>query len=369
MKEKPSITVCGAGNAGRAIAADCSLMGYSVRLYELEKFKESIKGIKSAGGIEITGVTQSGKTGFAQLDEITTDPKLALENADIIMITAPAMGHIPFFDSFYKYLEDDQCILVNTAYWGSLRIYKRMKELGCTSDVVLAESTIMPYLSLESSPNQVHNFSIMPEQSIAVASFPGHRIKKIFDQLKKIYPQYYEVPNILSTNLEVGNPSIHPPFTLPIAGKVFDEYESCKYYRETSLSGTKIAKAFDAERRKIAEKFGIKTENLDTWVKRTFGYEEKSIDETLKKSVFAEFDFPSWALERTLDEDIGYSYLPLIGLAEAVNVEVPVTKAMTELFGIIFGKNYWKIGITLDKLGLKNLTKDEIVRFLESGSL
>ena len=369
MKEKPSITVCGAGNTGRAIAADCSLMGYPVRLYELEKFKDSIKGIKSAGGIEITGVTQSGKTGFAQLDEITTDPKLALENTDIIMITAPAMGHIPFFDSFYKHLEDDQCILVNTAYWGSLRIYRRMEELGCTSDVILAESTIMPYLSLESPPNRVHNFNIKPEQSIAVASFPGHRIEMVFDQLKKIYPQYYKVPNILNINLEVGNPSVHPPFAIPIIGKAFDEYESCKYYGEATPSGTKIAKAFDAERRKVAEKFGIKTENIDSWTKRIHKREEESMDERMRKSVLAEFDFPSWALERSIDEDIGYNYLPLIGLAEAVNIEVPVTKAMTELFGIIFGKDYWKIGVTLDKLGLKNLTKSEIVIFLESGSV
>lgn len=368
MKDRPSITVCASGNIGRSVAADCSLMGCSVKLYELKEFEENIKGIQTAGGIEISGVTQSGKTGFAPLDLTTSDPELAFQGSDIIMITAPAMGHIPFFDSFYKYLEDGQCVLVNTGYWGSLRIYQRMKELGVSTNVILAESALPPYLSLEEQPNLVHCFSIQPEQSIPVASFPGNRFEQAFDRLKEIYPQFYKASNIIATNLEVGNPSIHPPFTVPISGLVFDKCESCKYYREVTSSGAKIAYAFDKERKKVAEKLGISTATIDSWAEIMFGNEQTNIEDKLKASVFAEFDFPSWALERTLDEDIEYNYVPLTGLAEAANVEVPHAKAMVTLFGTIFGKNYWETGITLEKLGLQGLTKDGLIKFLENGS-
>ena len=368
MKNRPIITVCGAGNIGKAIAADCSLMGYAVKLYELKEFEDNIKGIQSAAGIEVSGVTQSGKTGFAPLSLTTTNPRLALEGSEIIMLAAPAMGHIPFFDSFCKYLEDGQCILVNTGYWGSLRMYQRMKELGINSKAILAESALPPYLSLDREPNRVHCFSIQPEESIPVASFPGTRIEEVFDKLKEIYPQLYKASNIIATNLDVGNPSIHPPFTLPIAGLVFDRYESCKYYREVTESGEKIAHAFDKERIELSQKLGVKTETIDSWAQSMFGHDERKIEDKLKKSVFADFEFPSWALERTLDEDIEYSYVPLIGLAEAADVEVPVTRAMVTLFGTIFGKNYWQIGITPEKLGLKDLTKDEIIKFLKCGS-
>ena len=367
MTDRPTITVCASGNIGRSIAADCSLMGCSVKLYELKDFDENIKGIQSAGGIEISGVTQSGKTGFAPLDLTTTDPELAFQGSEIIMLSAPAMGHIPFFDSFYKYLEDGQCILVNTGYWGSLRIYQRMKEVGVSINVILAESALPPYLSLEEQPNLVHCFSIQPEESIPVASFPGNRIEEVFDRLKEIYPQLYKASNIIATNLDVGNPSIHPPFTIPIAGLVFDKCDSCKYYREVTSSGEKIAHAFDKERIELSEKLGAKTETIDSWAKSMFGNDERKIKDKLRKSVFAEFDFPSWALERTLDEDIEYNYVPLTGLAEVADVEVSHTKAMVTLFGTMFGKNYWETGVTLEKLGLRGLTKDEIIEVLEKG--
>ena len=367
MKKKPNITVCGGGNIGKTIAADCSLMGYSVKLYELKEFEENIKGIRDAGGIELSGVTQSGKTGFAPLALTTCDPGPAFRGSEIIMLAAPAMGHIPFFDSFYKYLEDGQCILVNTGYWGSLRIYQRMKELGIGTNVILAESALPPYLSLDKEPNLVHCFSIQPEHSIPVASFPGSRIEEVFDRLKEIYPQLYKASNIIATNLDVGNPSIHPPFTIPIAGLVFDKCDSCKYYREVTSSGAKIAYAFDKERIEVAEELGVKAEPMDSWAKIMFGDEETRIEDKLKKSVFAEFEFPSWALERTLDEDIEYNYVPFTGLADAVNVEVSHAKAMITLFGTIFGKNYRETGVTLEKLGLGDLRKDEIIRFLEKG--
>lgn len=369
MKNRPNITVCGAGNIGKAIAADCSLMGYAVKLYELKEFEENLKGIQSAAGIEISGVTQSGKTGFAPLDLTTSDPELAFQGSEIIMLAAPAMGHIPFFDSFYKYLEDGQYILVNTGYWGSLRIYQRMKELGINSKAILAESALPPYLSLDMEPNRVHCFSIQPTESIPVASFPGNRIEEVFDRLKEIYAQFYKASNIVATNLNVGNPSIHPPFTIPIAGLVFDKYESCKFYQEVTASGAKIAQVFDKERVEVAKRLGIKTDTLDSWGKSMFGNGETEIEDKLKNSVFADFEFPSWALERTLDEDIEYNYVPLIGLAEAADVEVPVTRAMVTLFGTIFGKNYWQTGITLEKLGLQDLTKDEVIRFLKCGSV
>ncbi|MEA3547020.1 MAG: NAD/NADP octopine/nopaline dehydrogenase family protein, partial [Thermodesulfobacteriota bacterium] len=139
-------------------------------------------------------------------------------------------------------------------------------------------------------------------------------------------------------------------------------------YREVTSSGAKIAYAFDKERKKVAEKLGISTSTIDSWAEIMFSHEQTKIEDKLKASVFAEFDFPSWALERTLDEDIEYNYVPLTGLAEAANVEVPHTKAMVTLFGTIFGKNYWETGITLEKLGLQGLTKDGLIKFLEYGN-
>ena len=49
MVERPLITVCGAGNAGVSIAADCSLKGFDVTLFELEKQASTKEPILEAG--------------------------------------------------------------------------------------------------------------------------------------------------------------------------------------------------------------------------------------------------------------------------------------------------------------------------------
>ena len=125
---KPVFTVCGAGRAGSAMAADMTLMGYDVNLFELKGLEDSIKPIVEAGGIELSGKTQSGKVGFAKVNKVTTDPKEAIKDADLIMVAAPAFAHQAFFEAFVPHLKKGQCIVVNTGYWASLRLAGLLKE-------------------------------------------------------------------------------------------------------------------------------------------------------------------------------------------------------------------------------------------------
>ncbi len=63
MVEARSITVIGAGNVGCARAADLTLAGHEVILYEMPKFSEKIDPIVQSGGIKLSGV---GRIGFAR---------------------------------------------------------------------------------------------------------------------------------------------------------------------------------------------------------------------------------------------------------------------------------------------------------------
>ena len=62
MRDLPSVAVCGCGSAGTAIAADVSLIGCKVNLFELPEFEKSIASIRKRKGIELTGTTSSGKS-------------------------------------------------------------------------------------------------------------------------------------------------------------------------------------------------------------------------------------------------------------------------------------------------------------------
>jgi len=82
------IAILGAGNGGCAFAGSLAIKGFEVSLYENQVFKKNIIPIKSRGGIEVTGLIN----GFGKLKEVTTDIRVAMDKADLIMIVVPGFA-------------------------------------------------------------------------------------------------------------------------------------------------------------------------------------------------------------------------------------------------------------------------------------
>ena len=103
MSGLPRLTVCGAGAAGQAIAADSALKGLEVTLFELPALADKLAAARADGGVEVTAdsETTAGKTGFATLTA-TDDAAEAVAGADVVMVTAPAMYHDVFTDALAR---------------------------------------------------------------------------------------------------------------------------------------------------------------------------------------------------------------------------------------------------------------------------
>jgi hypothetical protein len=70
---KPKVAVYGNQelNIGHGIAADLTLAGYEVNLFDLPRFHESIAPLEKPGGIQVGGEPKaltSGKIGFAKIN-------------------------------------------------------------------------------------------------------------------------------------------------------------------------------------------------------------------------------------------------------------------------------------------------------------
>ena len=70
---------------------------------------------------------------------------------------------------------------------------------------------------------------------------------------------------------------------------------------------------------------------------------------------------------RYIAEDIPYGLVPLAYLGDLLKVPTPVSDAMIELASIANGVDYWKTGLTLEKLGLNGLTAEEILKTVNHG--
>ena len=366
MKELPKIAVCGCGSAGTAIAADLTLMGCNVNLFELESYrKKNVEPILECGGIVVTGETQSGKTGLAKLNIVTTDAEEAVRGVELIMITVPAYAHEAFFDAIAPYLKEGQSILTNTGYFASLRFAGMLKKEGVFGKIALADANIMPYLSHKIEATQVHITRV--KRHITLSAFPSEKTDGVLELVKRVYPQHDKVPNVLWTNFAPGNTPVHVTFAIPIASHLFDRNRGCKFYGEATTCGARLVYAFDKERLKVAEELGCQVETEEKWFEKTYGYKGKDLAEALRKSDHAEEWTSAAFIESLLLEDILYFYVPLVGFGELLGIPTPATKAIIEVTGIMRDISYWERGVTLTDLGLAGMNRERIIKYVTTG--
>jgi len=366
MEDTPRLTVCGAGAAGLAIAADSALKGLEVTLFELPELAGKLAVARDAGGIEVTAdsETTAGKTGHAPLAGVTDDAAEAVAGADVVMITVPAMYHDAFTDAVAPHLRDGQIVLFNTGYWASLRQSRRLGD--ALPDVTLAESNIMPYIC-QPRGDAIHIGRF--KRHFCVAAFPGERSAATYDVLRHIYTQYDPAATVLDTNIAAaGNPPIHVTLTIPIAGFYFDRYMGGKFYQDATLPGARLVDAFDAERERLAAHLGSELfETEFDFDKRSYLYNGADIGEALRSSPHAGWFATAAYLEQVCSEDIIYSFVPMVRLGEALGIDLPVTRAMVEVMGVMLQRDYWAEGLQLADLGLESLDLEGVRRFVASG--
>lgn len=129
------IAVLGAGGSGQTIAADLTLAGFDVKLYEEPRFKEKLQDISRQGGVEITGALGQR---FAKISKVTTEIGEALEGAKIILVAVGASRHEEIAELCVPYLEDGQTIVIGPDNAGSLVFANILKKKRAKCDVSIA---------------------------------------------------------------------------------------------------------------------------------------------------------------------------------------------------------------------------------------
>lgn len=360
------LTVCGAGGAGLAIAADNALKSIDVTLFELPALADKLEAARARGGIEVTAEseTTAGTTGFAALGNVTSDAAEAVAGADVVMVTVPAMYHDAFMDAVAPHLEAGQILLFNTGYWGSLR--QTVRWGAKLPDVTLAESNIMPYIC-QPKGDAIHIGRY--KRHFSVAAFPGERSAAVYEVVRRVYEQYDPAGTVIDTNIAAaGNPPIHATLTIPIAGYYFDRYMGGKFYQDTTVPGVRLVEAFDAERRLLSAELGSELfEDQLSFDHRSYLYEGDDLVQVLRTSAHADWYATADYLEQVCSEDIIYAFVPMVHIGRVVGVDLPITRAMVDIMGAMLGRDYWAEGVDLEALGLQGLDLEGVKRFVMTG--
>ncbi len=271
MKQAEKITVMGAGNGGKAMAAHLAIMGAKVTLFN--RTWKKIEAINERGGISLK--SEESFQDFGEISLITSDIEKAVKASKIIMVVVPAFAHAEIAKKISPYLKNDQIIVLNPGRtFGAFEFRKILSENGCSANVIVAETQTFIYASRSQGPAQALIYKI--KDAVPLAAFPATGTKKVLEALKPYYPQFIDGKTVLHTGLDNIGAIFHPTITLHNAGWIESTGGEFQFYLEgVTPSIAKVMEAIDRERVRIGDALGIKLMSAREWLKMAYDVEDK----------------------------------------------------------------------------------------------
>lgn len=357
------VTVCGGGQSCQTMAADLSLYGSEVALFEFPEFFQSVAFLQETLTLEKYGSFDTHRrTGKSRLSLVTQDPAEAVDGADLIVVPVPAYAHDRVFAELARVVRDGQLVLIVPGNWGALRFRKLLDDLRPGNKVLVAETDVCVHICRAGEPflgpGRVR--TILERQKIQLAAIPADNTGRVLELLSPIYPEMVAAGSVLETSLLNSNPSTHAPLMLMNAGWLETAKGDFMIYRDgASPAVTRMMDVLRVERDTVLKAF---VPDFAIGVYDTYSRLSKSrwIHDPCETA-------PATLQYRYLSEDVPFGIVPVSVLARIAGIPVPVSDAMIEMASICNGEDYRKTGLTEKSLHLEGKTIPQIVSMAETG--
>ncbi|WP_298005960.1 NAD/NADP-dependent octopine/nopaline dehydrogenase family protein [Anaerolinea thermophila] len=367
MTQTLSITVIGAGHGGKAMAAHLALMGHRVKLYN--RTAERIYAIQQRGGIDLES-QEFGPRGFGKLECATSNMEEALKGSQLIMVVVPSSAHADIARAAAPYLQDGQVVVLHPGRTcGAIEFTMVMRRSGCQADVIVAEAETFIYASRSDGPAQARIFRI--KEAVPLAALPARRTREALELINIVYPQFIDGGNVLQTGLNNMGAIFHPALTLLNAGWIEATHGDYQFYIDgVTPSVARVLEALDRERITVAASLGIRARSALEWLKMAYDAVGNDLREAIHNQPgYYGIKAPTTLNHRYIFEDVPMSLVPIASLGMQYGVSVRGMDSIIRLACIVHNTDYWRRGRTVENLGLRGLSVEELTHFVMEGEL
>ena len=355
------ITVLGGGNGGQALAGHLASKGFSVTLFEHPDFEEKISHLKATKTIRLTGtLSATGK-----LACVTTDPREALEGANILYFLAPSFAQKAMFDILTPHFSPRQLLFLMPGNFGSLTLRNSMKGNGLPEKFIIAESDTMPYACRLEEPGVVNIWGM--KSFMTIAALPMESTSFFITGIQEYFPiPVKRAPNVLSIGLSNTNMILHCPTMIMNAGRIESGNGGFSFYAEGMTEAVcAIMEAMDKERIAIGEALGLNLLSTMEDMKEIYSLTGKNLREVILNNIAYcghGTDSPSSMKYRYLTEDVPFLLVPAAALGKSLGVNTPTMDGLIHMASVIIGEEYKKTGRTLEEIGWQETSALDFLR-------
>lgn len=353
---KPNFAVIGAGAGGQSMAAILTEQGYRVRLHDIDQ--EKVDALNALKAIEVTGK----HTAKAKPELITTSIAAAMEGADVVMITTTADAHEAVGYAIKPYVKDGQVIMLNPGLMGGALILSQILRKGPQPPkIYIGEALDLMYACRIERTGCVFHSGI--KKSVLTATVPARDITSFLEILQPVFPSLTAAESMLYTSLDLGGPILHVIPTLMNINKM-DMGVPYDYYLEGITPHiANIMEAADRERASVCDKLQVDMPTLQEWMEDCYEIKGNDLYDCIQKNeAYRGVKCPGNLKHRFIAEEIHAGFVPMSSIAKELGIQTPVIDAFIHLAHIFTGIDYWSEGRTAGKLGLANLSPEEMRR-------
>lgn len=397
LKDKP-IAIIGAGGVGKTMAGDCALAGQKVNLWEQEGFKKNLTNIMRTG-IKLSGNQFSTygfeRKGVGHLNMATTNMAEAVKGAGNIIVTTIAGAHETVFRELIPLLEDGQVVHIIPDNLGTFEFRKIMRELGCTTKVIVGAWYTAPYgvrivrrggvttneCKVEDRITFIRGAALPASDSddfIAAADYIG-----AFDAIRT-GDGFVKGTDVIDVNLGNVNPVIHVPGTV-LGVSTMQNFDTVlgQEMKNYSLYGfalcpaiAQVQSVFWEEEKALAKAMnvGLTTVNYEDFFSRTtmYGKEYMGPDfavpfEEKYENFFG--DGPFSLEDRYITEDVPVGCYFIQQLGDKYDVPTPIVDSMILLASTMLDRDLTGDSkFTLDYLEIGHMDDAQLKDYILNGN-
>lgn len=353
------IAVLGSNDNALAVAFEWASKGHNIYMYDLPDSAETISDISTLGGIYSVGQLE----GFQKISYAGGDLEMVLAGADIIFVVEPANRIADIGQACTNYMIDGQCYVVMPSTGMGALAFKNA--LGLAIDdtrVIVAETHTVPYISRIVGRGKISVFYKL-ESGYKVAAIPRNKSAKIYELLKPVFTGIEKAESVLQTTLQNCNPVTQPVITTLNAALIERTQGDFFFYNDgVTPAVAKIMKIIDNERIAIGKALGLEIESSVD-----LGVRQGIIESAEYESGYSNsHEFDRIIAQTSLDyrfytEDVGFTMIFWIELAEKIGVPVPMMTAISVIVSGILQKDFRKESSrTLEHLKLSGYSLEEL---------
>ena len=357
------VAILGSGNGGLTAAADWSLAGHEVRLFDFPEFTQQLEAVIINGGVQVTG----DLTGMAHLAYAGHDLARALEGARLILAVGPSYSSEAFANAVKDIIKKDQVYIVCPGSFGGALITKKIFNAREEARLVcVGETATLPYASRIVEPGVVNVF-LKLKGGVFLSTIPSSETQRVTDIFKEVYPGIEPAQSVLQTMLQNANPVIHPVVTLLNAGVIERTHGDLLFYEEgvTPAVG-RVMRAVDQERVKLGDRLGVKViPDPQLGMRQGYMTEDSYEYGYAKASGFKGIKAQSQLDHRYLNEDVGYGLVFMSELARKLEMDTPMIDAMIHIASAVMDRDYRnEAARTLDSIGytIEDIQQENFLR-------